>query len=104
MRHNYKAIFAYDTATNKVGACKFLGTVYLFNSELLDTVFKKIYRQADFSKEVVIGITLTNDVYQISKDYWYIKEDFYTAKNLDKGKMLSALSKKAKELNISQEL
>ena len=101
LRHNYRAILTYDTVTGEIGKCKFLNENYLFRGDLLATVYTIVIREMDTKKEVVLGISLLNEIYQLSeKKNGYIKEDIYTTQKLNRSKLLYALAQKAKEMGV----
>lgn len=101
IRHNYRAIFAYDPVSNKVGKCKFLNSKYLFRGDLFSTVYSIVYRESDHTKEIILGVSITNDIYQLStQEKGYVKEDSYTVRGIKRGRLFRALSQKQVEMNV----
>lgn len=93
IRHNYRAILSYDPVTSKIGNYKLLGSYYIFRGDLLTTVFNKIRRASDLKREIIIGITLTNDLYQLSEQVGgYVKEDSTSLVGINRSALLRALS------------
>lgn len=104
LRHNYRAILTYNPVTNEIGECKFLGENYLFRGDLITTVYLSVRKRMDTTKEIVLGVSLLKDFYQLSeRKKGYIKEDDYTPRNIDRGRFLYALAQKAKEMGADIE-
>lgn len=102
MRHNYKQIIAYDPADNKVTAYKFLGEQYIFAEKELDAEFYKIYYGTNRMNEMILGISVGGDLYQLSPANYgtYIKEDSTSTRFLKKGRILCAITEYKKKHNI----
>lgn len=103
MRHNYGRIIAYDPIDNKVTVYKPLGEEYIFQDKKLDEVFYEVLAKTDRMNEMVLGFSLTGDMYQLSPAGYgtYVKEDIYSAQRVDKGKVLAAIVHYKKQHNIS---
>lgn len=102
MRHNYKQLVAYDPAENRVTVYKSLGEEYLFEEKKLDTAFYEVYYKTNRMNEMVLGISVSGDLYQLSPAAYgtYIKEDAPSTRFLHKGKLLCAIAKYKQEHNI----
>lgn len=103
MKHNYKKIVAYNNVTNTVSCLRRLPESALFNSRASDEAFYDVYMMADKGVEMIIGISLTGDMYQLSPASYgtYIKEDATTiSKFIHKGKLLVAIADYQKKNNI----
>lgn len=102
MRHNYKQIVAYDPAENRVSVYKALGEEYLFEEKKLDTAFYEVYYKTNRMNEMIIGISVGGDLYQLSPANYgtYIKEDSTSIRFLHKGKVLCAIIDYKKKHNI----
>lgn len=102
MRHNYKQLIAYDPADNRVTVYKFLGEEYLFEEKKLDTAFYEVYYKTNRMNEMVLGISVGGDLYQLSPASYgtYIKEDATSTRFLSMGKILCAITKYKEQHNI----
>lgn len=94
MRHNYKCIVAYDPAENQITFYKGLGEEYLFEEKLLDTAFYEVYYNTNKMNEMILGISVGGDLYQLSPASYgtYIKEDSTSTRFLKKGRVLCAIT------------
>lgn len=95
MRHNYGRILAYDPVEDRVTVYKPLGEEYLFEDKKLDEVFYEVLAKTDRLNELVLGFSLTGDMYQLSPAPYgtYVKEDFYSAQKINKNRVLAAVSR-----------
>lgn len=95
MRHCYKKMVAYNPSDNEVVACKLLDSEMIFDSKAYDEAFYSILMSVDRVTCIIIGVSLTGDMYQLSPVTYgsYIKEDSGSIAFLDKPKLLCAISK-----------
>lgn len=105
MRHNYGRILAYDPVEDRVTVYKSLGEEYIFEEKKLDEVFYEVLAKTNRINELVLGFTLTNDMYQLSPAAYgtYVKEDYWSAVKLNRGKILAAISRYKKEHHLKFE-
>lgn len=105
MRHNYGRILAYDPAENRVTVYKPLGEEYIFEDKMLDEAFYEVLAKTNRMNEVVLGFSLTGDMYQLSPAGYgtYVKEDIYSAQKINKSKVLTAISTYKEQHNLSFE-
>lgn len=105
MRHNYRRIVAYDPVSDRVTVCKELGEDYIFQEKWLDEAFYEVLGKTDRMNEVVLGFSLANDMYQLSPAPYgtYVKEDFYTAQDINKSRVLVAVDKYRQKHHIKYE-
>lgn len=95
MRHNYKKIIAYDPTNNVVNACKLMSASNVFCSTRYDEAFWEIYAQIDRTQNIIIGVSLTDQFYQLSPVQYrssYIKEDATSMEPLNRSTLLRAIS------------
>lgn len=102
MRHNYKQIIGYDATQDKVTAYKALGEEYLFENKKLDAAFYEVYYRTNRMYEMVLGISVGGDLYQLSPANYgtYVKEDSTSTRFLKKGRVLCAIVKYKEKHNI----
>lgn len=102
MRHNYRQIVAYDPVDNKVTVYKALGEEYIFEGKKLDEVFYEVLAKTNRMNELVLGFSLSGDMYQLSPAGYgtYVKEDIYTAKMISRGRILTAIATYKKEHHL----
>ena len=105
MRHNYKCICAYDAQENRVTVYKALGEEYLFEEKMLDTAFYEVYYKTNRMNEMVLGVSVGGDLYQLSPANYgtYIKEDSTSTRFLKKGRVLCAITDYKLKNNIPLE-
>lgn len=94
MRHNYRKMIAYDPVKKEVKDYRSLGQEYIFNGQKYDEVFYELWALSNHTTEVLLGISLSGDLYQLSPASYgrYVKEDFYSAQTINKGSVLRAVS------------
>ena len=102
MRHNYKRMFSYNPVEKEVTNYRPLGEAYLFREMLYEEVFWQIWALSDHGREVILGMSLNGDLYQLSPASYgsYIKEDLYSAQTIHKGAVLTAIATYKKKLNL----
>lgn len=102
MRHSYKKIVAYNPVKSEVTSCKLVPESALFNGKAVERIFWEVYDGTDTKENLVIGVSITNDLYQIAPTSYdkYIKEDGNTVKHIDKSKFLVACSKYQTKHNL----
>lgn len=92
MRHFYRKILSYNPIKKQVISYGAIGENDIFNTKKQDKIFEEIWSSSDHMQEVVLGFTVSNDMYQLSEaSYGYIKEDFYSANIIQKGAVLRAI-------------
>lgn len=102
MRHNYGRILAYDPIEDRVTVYKALGEEYLFEDKKLDEVFYEVLAKTDRMNELVLGFSLTGDLYQLSPAGYgtYVKEDYWSAVKLNRSKILTAIARYKERHNM----
>lgn len=102
MNHYYKKIVAYNPSTNIVSCLKKMEIEASMDDKVSDEAFFEVYMQTDKVSEIVIGVSLTNDIYQLSPAPYgtYIKENSTTMEFINKGKLLVAIANFHKKNNI----
>lgn len=102
MRHNYRSIFSYNPVKKEVITFKGLGEGYLFKGFMYDEIFYRIWAISNHTEEVVLGLSISGDMYQLSPASYgtYVKEDLYSAQTIPKGAVLAAISKYKSKHNI----
>lgn len=102
MRHNYGRILAYDPVEDRVTVYKPLGEEYIFADKKLNEVFYEVLAKTNRMNEVVVGFSLTGDLYQLSPAGYgtYVKEDFWTGTMFNKSKILAAIARYKTEHNL----
>lgn len=107
MRHNYKRIFSYDPIKKEVTNYRSLGEECIFNSHWYDEIFYEVWALSNHTNEVVLGVSLSGDMYQLSPAGYgkYVKEDAYSAQTIHKGAVLTAIAnyKKAHDLPFDED-
>lgn len=95
MRHNYKCILAYDPVKKEVTNYCGLGEEYIFHGDYYDEIFYEVWALANHQTSVVLGLSLTGDMYQLSPAQYgtYVKEDLFSAQTIKKGSVLTAIAK-----------
>ncbi len=102
MRHAYKKIVAYNPAENTISCCIKIPEDAIFNSKASDEAFYDAYMQVDKVTNMIIGISLTGNMYQLSPAGYgtYVKEDEKSIAFINKSKLLVAISDYMKKNNI----
>jgi len=103
MKHNYRQIVAYNNVSNVVTNLLLLPETTIFNSKASDEAFYDVYMMANKGEEMIIGVSLGGDIYQLSPAAYgtYIKEDSTTlARFINKSKFLCAVADYKKKNNI----
>lgn len=102
MRHNYSRMLSYDPAKKEVIRYRALGEDYLFKDKWYDEVFYEIWALSNHTTEVVLGFSVSGDMYQLSPASYgkYVKEDIYSAQTIPKGAVLAAISRYKLKNNI----
>lgn len=102
MRHSYKQIVAYNATDNLVTFCRRLGEETLFNSKASDEAFYDVYMSVDRVTNMIIGITITGEMYQLAPAGYgtYVKEDARSAEFINKSRLLVAIADFKKKNNI----
>lgn len=85
---------AYNPSDNEVVACSLLSDDLIFDSKAYDEAFYNILFSVDRTVCIIIGVSLTGDLYQLSPVSYgtYVKEDSTTVKFIDKAKLLCAIA------------
>lgn len=102
MRHSYRKIVAYNPAENIVTHCKKMNSDDIFDSKASDEAFYDVYMSVDRVTNIIIGISLTGDMYQLSPAGYgtYIKEDEKSLSFINRSKLLVAIADFQKKHNI----
>lgn len=102
MRHAYKKIVAYNPAENVVTFCKKVPEDDIFDSKASDEAFYDVYMAVDRVTNMIIGVSLTGNMYQLSPAGYgtYVKEDERSLEFINKSKLLVAISDYMKKHNI----
>ena len=93
MKHSYRRIVAYNPSKNEVTAMEVIDPDKIFYTSVYQKAFKDVYEKADISNEMIIGVGLARELYQLSPAPYsnYIKEDTDTMKFIDRGKFFRAV-------------
>lgn len=93
MKHSYRKIVAYDPSRNVVTAMEVLKPDLIFCKSYYQKAFHDIYDKADKGREMIIGVGLARELYQLSPAPYsnYIKEDVSTMKFIDRNKFFRAV-------------
>ena len=102
MRHSYKKIVAYNPAENTVSYLKVMTEDMIFDSKASDESFYDVFMNVDKVTNVILGISLTGDLYQLSPAAYgtYIKEDDKSVSFINKSRFLCAVADYHKKNNI----
>ena len=102
MKHNYKKIIAYDPANNTVTFYKKIPEDLIFDPKASDEAFYDVFLNVDRVTNMIIGVSLTGDMYQLSPAVYgtYIKEDSRSISFISRSKLLSAIADFQKKNNI----
>ena len=102
MRHAYKKIVAYNPAENLVTAYLKVPEDAIFNSRASDEAFYDVYMSVDKVTNMIIGVSLTGNMYQLSPAGYgtYVKEDEKSIAFINRSKLLVAISNYMKKHNI----
>lgn len=94
MKHCYRNIVAYNPNDNVVTSCVKMGEETLFDSKASDEAFYDVFMTVDRVTDIIIGVSLTGDMYQLSPAAYgtYIKEDSKSMCFLNKSKILVAIA------------
>lgn len=92
MKHSYRKIVAYNPAKNEVTAMVCIEPDKIFYNSVYQKAFHDVYDQADTANEMIIGIGIARELYQLSPAPYsnYIKEDVDTMKFVDRSKFFRA--------------
>lgn len=93
MKHSYRKIVAYNPTKNEVTAMEQIDPDRIFSQTVYAKAFHDVYDKADTSTEMVVGIGLARELYQLSPAPYsnYIKEDIETMKFIDRPKFFKAV-------------
>lgn len=102
MRHCYKNIVAYNAADNRITACRLVPESALFDSKASDEAFYDVYMSVDRVTDMIIGITISGNMYQLSRAGYgtYVKEDEKSLGFINKSKLLVAIADYKKKNRI----
>lgn len=102
MRHAYKRIVAYNPADNTISCCRSISEDLIFEPKALDEAFYDVYMQVDRVTNMIIGISLTGNMYQLSPAGYgtYVKEDEKSLSFINRPKLLVAIADFMKKNNI----
>lgn len=102
MKHCYRNIVAYNPSDNVVTSCLKMSENSLFDSKASDEAFYDVFLSVDRVTNIIIGVSLTGDMYQLSPAAYgtYIKEDSRSMEYLNKARILVAIAKYKKEHNL----
>lgn len=92
MKHSYRKIVAYNPAKNIVTVMEVIDPDKIFYNSVYQKAFHDVYAKADTTNEMIIGIGLATELYQLSPAPYsnYIKEDVDTMKFIDRSKFFRA--------------
>lgn len=99
MNKIYKKIVIYNPARNFVSKIRLLTYEQASDAKASDMVFYDVYSQMDKAHEIVVGVSVFNNYYQLSPAGYltYIRENENSMKFINKGKMLCAIEKYHRE-------
>lgn len=102
MNKVYKKIVAYNPTVNTVSCLKKLDIDQAMDDKASDEAFFEVYMQTDKVAEMVIGISVGGDMYQLSPASYgtYIKENSTTMAFVNKNKLLVAIADYHKKHHI----
>lgn len=106
MNKVYRKIVAYNPATNKVSCLKMLPYEVAIDDKASDEAFFEVYMQTDKVSEMVVGVSIGGDIYQLSPASYgtYIKENSSTMGFINKGRFLVAVADFHKKNRIPFEI
>lgn len=93
MKHSYRRIVAYNPSKNVITAMEVMTPDQIFCASAYSRAFSNVYDKANTSEEMIIGVGLAKELYQLSPAPYsnYIKEDVDTMKFIDRGKFFRAV-------------
>lgn len=93
MKHSYRKIVAYNPTLNVVTHMKVLKPEQIFSKSYYSQSFREVYEAADTSREMIVGVGLARELYQLSPAAYggYIKEDTETMKFIDRSRFFRAV-------------
>lgn len=93
---------AYNPTGGEVTFCKLIDAESLFNYRIYAEAFWEVYMAMDKTSNIVVGVTVTGDTYQLSPAPYkkYIKEDANSMQYIDRSKFLSAVAKYQTKHNL----
>lgn len=102
MRHAYRKIVAYNPADNVISNCIKISEEVIFDSKASDEAFYDVYMSVDKVTNMIIGISLTGNMYQLSPAGYgtYVKEDEKSLSFINRPRLLVAISDYMKKHNI----
>lgn len=102
MNKVYKKIIAYNPAKNLVSRIILLTYGQAVDEKASDNAFYSVYDKMDRSHEIIVGVSICNNYYQLSPAGYgtYIKENEASMKFINKGKMLCAIAKYHKDNHL----
>lgn len=94
VKHSYKSIVAYNPSENIVTACRPVSPDAIFDSKASDEAFYDVYLSVDRVTDIVIGISLTGNMYQLSPAAYgtYVKEDQRSMEYINRSRLLVAIA------------
>ena len=102
MRHAYSKIVAYDPANNQIACCLKVDADMMMDEKASDEAFYNVYLAVDRVSNIIIGITITGDMYQLSPAVYgtYVKEDARSLSFINRPRLLVAIADYMKRNNI----
>lgn len=102
MNKLYKCIVAYNPMKNEVTWYRKVAYEEAIDHALSDAAFFEVHEVLDCSQEVILGISLMGNIYQLSLASYatYIQESAKTAQFFKKGRVLTAIATYKKKHNI----
>lgn len=105
MRHYFRHIVGYNPTDNVVTRLVVLPEEHIFNARLTTEAFYEVYNNIDRSLCIVVGVSLTRDLYQLSPTNYskYIREDIKSMEAIDRAKFFTAEATFMKQNSIKYE-
>lgn len=102
MNKLYKTMVGYNPCKKQVTFYRHLTYDEAIDPKLSDDAFYGVFEAIDPVKEMVVGITIAGNYYQLSPANYktYIKENSRTMEHIHKGALLTAIIKYKEEKHI----
>lgn len=102
MNKLYKTIVGYNPSKRKVTFYRHLTYEQAIDPKESDDAFYGVFEAIDPTHEMVVGITIAGNYYQLSSANYktYIKENAKTMVHINKGALLTAIIKYKEEKHI----
>lgn len=102
MNKVYKKIIIYCPTDNTISHLKIIPYDDAIDERASDAIFHEIWKKVNKSREIVVGVTIGGDFFQLSPTQYgsYIKESWNSMQLIDRPRLLCCIAKYHEEHKI----